>query len=324
MARLNKPTGTPNRPALVIAGSGRSGTTWVLDVIAAANDLRPIFEALHPKSHAKAGAFANRYIRPDDSVPELQELLGGVFSGNHRSIWSDFRINNERLTPFLKQPRITCRTWMKLVKRYREYGALRNLPQPIVKFIRANLMLGWIRKTFGARIVLLLRHPGAVIESKLRGGSHVWDPYPLIDQYRNDKLLWEDYLQKYAFLFKERLSPVEAHAIIWCVENQLPLAQAQEYGFVVVHYEHLVQRPTKYWKHVVQGLGASREPDVVLTQLPSQQSSVRLRRESVPCADDDGWYDRISMADKSRINDIMQAMEVSVYDCFKPLPLDNA
>jgi len=32
----------------LIAGSGRSGTTWVLDALADANDLRPVFEPLHP------------------------------------------------------------------------------------------------------------------------------------------------------------------------------------------------------------------------------------------------------------------------------------
>jgi hypothetical protein len=51
-------------PIRIIAGSGRSGTTWVLDALAEANALRPVFEPLHPLAIPQARPFAYRYYRP--------------------------------------------------------------------------------------------------------------------------------------------------------------------------------------------------------------------------------------------------------------------
>ena len=60
-----------NNP-LVIAGSGRSGTTWILDVLAEANNLRPVFEPLNPYGVNEARDFGNRYVRENANEPELK------------------------------------------------------------------------------------------------------------------------------------------------------------------------------------------------------------------------------------------------------------
>ena len=67
-----------NNP-LVIAGSGRSGTTWVLDVIAKANNLRPVFEPLCQRGVVEARAFGRRYVRENAYEPELERFMAKVF-----------------------------------------------------------------------------------------------------------------------------------------------------------------------------------------------------------------------------------------------------
>ena len=50
---------------IIIAGSGRGGTTWILDSIAEANNLRTIFEPLNTVFVPAAKPFAYRYVRDD-------------------------------------------------------------------------------------------------------------------------------------------------------------------------------------------------------------------------------------------------------------------
>ena len=59
----------------LIAGSGRSGTTWVQDALAAANDLRPVFEPLHPAVSEIGARYAYRALSRNDEHPELQRFL---------------------------------------------------------------------------------------------------------------------------------------------------------------------------------------------------------------------------------------------------------
>jgi len=76
---------------LIIAGSGRSGTTWVLDVLAEANNLRPFFEPLNPDGVNEARNFGN-YVREKAYEPELKCFMEKVFTGKLNCLWPKTRI----------------------------------------------------------------------------------------------------------------------------------------------------------------------------------------------------------------------------------------
>ena len=67
----------------IVAGFGRSGTTWVQDSLASANSLRTVFEPLNTKTVPEAGPYANKFLLEDDDEPELFRLLKRYF-------WEDF------------------------------------------------------------------------------------------------------------------------------------------------------------------------------------------------------------------------------------------
>ena len=76
-------------------------------------------------------------------------------------------------------------------------------------------MLDWIAATFDARIIFIVRHPGAVVASKIaashkKGGS-IWDfegpnEQKVLSQYRHDEQFKKDYLGKYYDIFNEKLT----------------------------------------------------------------------------------------------------------------------
>ena len=83
----------------LIAGSGRSGTTWVLDALAVANKLRPVFEPLNPWASAIGEKFAHRALAPEDPHPDLLEYFLGVCAGKHQRLWTQYRRQPRWLFP---------------------------------------------------------------------------------------------------------------------------------------------------------------------------------------------------------------------------------
>ena len=81
----------------IVAGSGRSGTTWVLDLLAEANRLRPVFEPLFPGASPIAEQYHSRYIEPSRDEPQLREYLSRVFERRETNYFSDYRISPAKL-----------------------------------------------------------------------------------------------------------------------------------------------------------------------------------------------------------------------------------
>ncbi|VAX13626.1 hypothetical protein MNBD_GAMMA24-927 [hydrothermal vent metagenome] len=318
--------GNFEQPFLVIGGSGRSGTTWVLDAVAQANGLRTIFEPLHPFAIPEMRPYAYRYIPTDCDSPGLQVLMEGFADGSFHSIWSDYRVRTDRLRPrfetFCSRDKLSrfYRRWKKLYKNYHTYNETLGHPRVITKFIRANQMLGWIRKHFDARIVLLVRHPGAVVESQLRLGGDDWNPYEMLDHYRNDEALLSTYGTAYRRLLGQDLTPAQALTTVWCIQNQMPLREAEHNDVVVVYYERLLENPAQEWERIIRGLGLPHAPDAVLLKRPSQQASMQSSRGGFDPQSYRRWMDRIPTSALEDVNRILQEFEMTVYDAHDPLP----
>lgn len=314
----------------LIAGSGRSGTTWILDVLAQTNAMRPIFEPLHPEVAAVAGCFAHRYIAPDDEAPGLREFLDGVFSGEMRSAWTDYRIRPCLLVPYLSMVLSPGKIsglmtqWRNAAVRYVRFRKMLKYSPVLVKIIRGNLMLGWLRRHYAARIVFVARHPGAVVESKMRigGRGRPWDVEPILDLFRQEEIPGA-LGDRYRPLLAARLEPAEAQTLIWCIENQLPLKQAVVEGYPVIFYENLLSDSERQWQRIVDALGMEHNPsgEEILAK-PSQQSAlIRLKKAGT---EKQSWMDRLSPHHKKDIQRILDETGVTQYSMREPMPLVTA
>lgn len=308
----------------IIAGSGRSGTTWIQDALSETNQLRTIFEPLHPQAVSEAFPYAGRYLASGDEVAGLEVLLDKVFSGEFHSIWTDYRIRPRLLKPSLERfsspgnAKALFTEWWVAIERYIRFRRKINAPLILVKMIRANLMLGWLREKYDARIVFVTRHPGAVVESKLRIGGISWDPMPVLDHYRKPGVLGE-YGKRYAALLSEDLNPAEAHTLIWCIENQLPLEQANKQGFLLVYYEHLANHGEREWKRIIDALDLEVSPyGSLIVDRPSQQAAPKRSKRKV--GGGKLWFERIAEKDLDAIDRILCANGVTVYNAFDSMP----
>ncbi len=210
----------PERPwngeVLVIAGSGRSGTTWLLETMTRHPRTMAVFEPLHPRQVPEAAKLASRLLARGDDAPEVREHVAQVFFGRLRPSWRPWMRMG-----ISKEARPIRRAVQRV---YNAYDVLRPPPvRRVVKFINANLMLSWLSSTFQVRIVLLLREPELVVASQRNMG---WNAD--LNRYLQQERLLEHLRSDEVRVARSATSLVERLAVAWCLENKFALQEARK------------------------------------------------------------------------------------------------
>jgi hypothetical protein len=195
---------------IFLAGTGRSGSSWVASIVNYRNDFRYLFEPFFPARVPLCRNFAYRqYLRAGDDDPAFLDPAARIVSGRIRNDWVD-QFNR------------------KIVSRKR-----------MIKDIRANLMLGWLHAHFPQmRMVLVLRHPLADANSRRALG---WRSH--LQELSSQPKLWSDFLRPYAEAIESAQTDFERYVVLWCVENLVPLRQFGGRGIHLAFYENLCEKP---------------------------------------------------------------------------------
>lgn len=216
--------------AILVAGSGRSGTTWLMSVLSSARGVQPIFEPLYPAASPRAHRLtgfrghdrrflSSHYLRPGGDYPEWERFLGDALTGKIRSYWTDF----ERASVFPSRFAI--------------------------KLIRANLMLGYIHDHFRPSIVYITRHPCAVVNARIGLG---WRS-TVADILRQDALV-EDHLRPHVDRIAMETDPLGTHAVWWAVENLVATTELATRPHYRLAYEELCLRPVELARDLAEWL----------------------------------------------------------------------
>lgn len=312
----------------VIAGSGRSGTTWVLDCLADANALRPMFEPLHPAVTPLGRKYAHRLLMPGERHPDLEAYLDRIHRGAYSSWWVTYRGRRDLLLPngrnlrSLRDAALMYRRWRAFLHDRAALRAASRRQGTLVKRIRGNLALGWMTRTLGARAILLMRHPCAVVESQSRLGQ-IWDPAPILQRFRTDTRLEEASGGRYRKWLETRLTLIESLLLIWVIENQIPVERALQYGYPVIPYETLADDAEQPWKHICASLGLATLPEEARVRKPSQQSSDRRAAGSSMPVSKPRWMTGMHADDLRKIQRILDDLDCNLYDVTQEAPLRN-
>ena len=213
--------------SILIAGTGRSGTTWLAEILSNYLKYRIIFEPFNPRKVSLCKDFLNKqYIPPDSQNKEFYKIFNKTFSGKIRGRW----INQDN-------------------RFFRPDGR-------IIKSIRTSFFLGWFKLNFPQiPIIYILRHPCAVAVSRARLGWTTDD----LDLILKQKELMNDHLQPYKPLIAGAKTIVERNACIWAVENFMALKQLNSGDAAVITYEDLHSSPEKVLQKISTYLGVDLE-----------------------------------------------------------------
>jgi hypothetical protein len=265
--------------AIVLAGSGRSGTTWIGNVLCALKGVQPIFEPLFPPWNETVREitgwdtsnpyFRAVYLRDRGNYREWRQLWYQILTGRHRNYWTDYQRETYFPNRFL------------------------------IKEVRANMMLAYLYQQFKPRIVYVLRHPCAVIYSRLVA-QQPWhaDVRDLLSQEE----LVVDYLTPWIAEIEKEKDLVGTHAVWWAVENLVALQQLANIPHYFVHFEELVLNPKEILQPLIAWLGYEKLPPKVMKILsqPSRMSNRNLvyrdTRDRLSY-----WQHHLSIEDQRRI-----------------------
>ncbi|HEU5153219.1 MAG TPA: sulfotransferase [Gemmatimonadales bacterium] len=200
-----------------LVGDGRSGTTWISDLLKHGRSYREMFEPFHPRLVEGMGFLApHQYVRPEDSHPKLERAASDVFSG---------RFRNRRVDSG---------------NRSMVYRGL------LIKDIFANLFSRWASLRFpSVRIVLLLRNPFTVALSKQKLPTWHWVTEPL--DLLNQTPLYQDHLRPFEDLIRKTSREgdfISRQVLIWSIINYVPLRQFGPEQIRTVFYEDVVANPS--------------------------------------------------------------------------------
>ena len=205
-----------------VVGDGRSGTTWLSNLINFKQNYRYIFEPFHPKNHSIAGSFPLfHYVPTDERDLDLRRAYLHIFGGKPQA---------ERIDLYNT----------KYVYRKR-----------LVKDIFAHLYLGWAVREFpGVKKILIVRHPFSVSLSKLRHHQWTWlnEPAELLKQ----RHLVRDIGLPLDKIVKHAKSDFEKQVVIWCVIHRMAFNHISPDGVHVIYYEELCRDPVEAMSSVFQ------------------------------------------------------------------------
>ncbi len=245
--------------AWLLASSGRSGSTWLGDMLAATPGVQQIFEPLDPRNAEQyrrlmawppgltPSAFKRQYLRPDADAPQWAAFWEDVLRGRVRTYLTDYARTSFFPHRFL------------------------------VKTIRANMMLGFVAGRFHPRVIFLARHPAAVITSMFYRVKATWPA--AVQDILNQKELVDDHLRPWVNELGQIEDSFEALAAWWAVENRVALAQLAGREHYLVFYEHLTLHPREEMAKLLRWLDVDEDavPEALLHRY-SRMTSVRQRQ----------------------------------------------
>jgi hypothetical protein len=263
----------------MIAGTARSGTTWLGDIIASQFPCRVMFEPFHPGQVPQFRHFKYfQYMRPREENSALWSYCHQLFTGDIRNKWIDRQV--EIIFP-----------------KYR-----------LIKEIRANLFLKWIQMKFPeVPILFIMRHPCAVVSSRM---DLSWATDEDIFLFMSQPNLVDDYLIDYLDVIKGAKTPEEKHAVIWCICNLVPIRQFRSSELHVIFYEKLSLDPASEIPKIFQLLKHDYENTVFDS---ARRPSVTSRPKSAVVSGTDQlnqWKTKLSREQIGKILSIVENFEL--------------
>ena len=221
-----------NRPIFIL-GLGRSGTTWVSDIISKYSGGLILFEPFHPQIFLSHPQYLYReHIKCDALINHIRTVL----DKKNQSTW----LLRNHLNVDINQ--VDDLFISELWKESQIIG---------VKSIRLNSSFAEIASFFEAQVIFIIRHPLAVISS-IMNRPNFWEDISwkthwrlLINSINNTEILLiqkccKSYIQKLAFY--------------WAYLNSLALKQLSTLQIDPIFYEDLYKNPFNKAKALLESL----------------------------------------------------------------------
>ena len=279
-----------DRTSVFLAGSARSGTTWVEELINHQRDHRSVFEPFRADQVPFCRHFLHRqYLRPDDTSAAYLEPVRTILQGRFRNLWTD------------------------------QYHQRLLFRRRMVKAVRANLLLYWLHCQFPeVPIVFLMRHPCATVLSQA-SFKNVYVDQTIEDLFAQEALV-EDYLEPFRELVAKCSSKFDRLALLWCIENYIPLKQFKPDSILLLFYEELLDNPENQIGRIFDFLGRPISPEIYEvfgspSKLARNNSAIKSAKDPIST-----WKDRAEAHQVDRVIELLGYFGLDKIYSREPMP----
>ncbi len=230
---------------IIIAGFGRSGTTWLSDIISKSLGGLILFEPFHPEVCRDA----KKLIYQINSKETVDLAASQWITTNQKQVLNRWLLRNHLRPPIQKIPQ----TYIDQI--WNECTIIG------FKTIRINHTLSLIKKKWPAsRLIYIIRHPLAVVAS-LQQRPNFWKEFG-----------WEWHYEQFISALKHSTHPKrdswieqandlrtmnERVVYLWTVSQLLSLEQVDNCGGLIIRYEDLYLEPFAKTRELLQYLDHS-------------------------------------------------------------------
>lgn len=215
-----------SRNKLYLLGDGRSGTTWLAQILNFDGRYIEFFEPYHGRHHLK--------LSDDRLYPTVNDI-------------SQLEINVNQLDQLVYQ-----------THNFAGMRRMQKLPPPIagslIKDISSHLILGLLSKQNSKRI-LILRNPISVATSKEKYGR--WHSEADIQSFLEASPILNK-ISRGCFSDGLISSVFFEYIMMWCLIYRYTLSCASNLDFQLVFYENLVRNPKESIRHLFLEIGQEK------------------------------------------------------------------
>lgn len=301
------------KDTILVAGSPRSGTTWLMQILCEIPGYTYIFEPLNPiwsPDSYEVGFRSRTYLNDITKWSEGEEYLKKVFTGQ------------------LAYLPIKNNQFYNLFYNFSIKELANNLfaSKIIVKSVNMTRMVPWIAKIFQLRsIIFIIRHPCATITSQLKSGfcGYRNSSPPFSDIYPTKKIILNE-IKDIVELNSNQIKKLkkiekieEILAATWCLDNLITLSKEKPSSWKFISYENLVKKSDKEIFNIFTFIGEKNIPATVFYRL-KKPSSVTLKEDKkhikTPEKQLTKWKEYLSKEQIIKINKIVSYFNLDLYN----------
>lgn len=261
---------------ILVTGTKRSGTTWLGNILSSNGQTGYVHEPFNPmnvKVHGSPMELTYQYV--NESIDKN--------SGSRYSSYLD-----RFLAPDLKFIASGYRYYRHLDSRYvlpiRQYRDIKRADTKVIKDPCALLSTHWMQDVYNCKIVVIVRHPVAYVNSMLNKG---WYFDPRVFKYQNERLktvFSDEWVQISKIDYNNFKSDHLNNLILgWRLLNSF-ISAHKEPDWTIVRHEDLLESPEERFKKLYEKLGLVYNTDVETTisklRLPTEAK--QLWKEKLP------------------------------------------
>lgn len=292
---LNALVGSGNTqgvPILVI-GNGRSGTSWIGEVLGKAPQTLYYREPCHPRRNGLGNDSADhiwtRYVRPEEDDPYFESALNLALNGHF---------------------------WQGCGYGLRDYQArFTTQPRIIIKEVASFLSLAWLASKWNLQILVVVRHPGAYAASVRNLSQDSAEINRLALLCANSKLA-DDHIAHLLEHLSRLNTPLEASVGAWAVRNLCMLETINQIPNIkLIHYESIAENPVQGFEKLYLSLGLKYSQEVAEhVRMRSSSTSdglfstSRISRDRV-----DAWKKELNEQEKTAVRRTLEPFNLPWY-----------